>query len=95
MTNRTAPILLVQYLDPRHSWLAVPRSLITQLGIINLISSFSYADAHTIFLEEDEDMPLFMQAAENAGLDYRVELCGSDEPSMVRELPLFSVNTPD
>ncbi len=48
--------------DPGHGWLAVKRSELAQLGILNKISSCSYQRGKTVYLEEDCDATLFFQA---------------------------------
>src|SRR5690349_20594836 len=48
--------------DPGHGWLKVPLKEIEQLGLLDKISNCSYANAGYIYLEEDCDLPLFLQA---------------------------------
>jgi hypothetical protein len=50
------------YEDPGHGWLAVKRKLLSQLGVLPHISSCSYEKGQTIYLEEDRDAGLFIQA---------------------------------
>lgn len=53
------------HMDPGHGWLQVPERDIIELGLTDLISSCSYrggAYNNLIFLEEDCDMPLFLEA---------------------------------
>lgn len=49
--------------DSGHSWLAVPINELKELGIADQISSYSYQDKDIAYLEEDCDMPLFLNKA--------------------------------
>jgi hypothetical protein len=42
--------------DGGHSWLAVKRSLLVKLGIIDNITECSYQKGNTVYLEEDSDV---------------------------------------
>ena len=50
--------------DAGHGWLKVFRNEIDDLGIAKDISSSSYVNPHTgeVYLEEDCDMPRFLEA---------------------------------
>ena len=48
--------------DPGHGWLQVPKKLIRELGIGKEISSYSYQDEDFLYLEEDCDAVLFIEA---------------------------------
>ena len=48
--------------DSGHGWLEVPRSLLQTLGIEAQISGCSYQFSGLTYLEEDCDMPRFIQA---------------------------------
>lgn len=54
------------YSDPGHGWMAVKRTELVELGIEDKISLFSYVSRSekTVYLEEDRDMALFLQAFE-------------------------------
>lgn len=81
-------LTLTQHIDPAHGWLAVPRSLIEELGIGSYISIYSYEDAAgTVYLEEDADEPVFIAAAEDAGWDLRFTIEETDGLSPIRRLP--------
>jgi hypothetical protein len=58
---------ITYHTDPGHGWLAVPLSLIRRLNLMGKISACSYidsaADAPVVYLEEDCDAGLFMNAA--------------------------------
>lgn len=48
--------------DPGHAWLEVPRQLLHDFGIEYDISSFSYVQGKTAYLEEDCDADIFIKA---------------------------------
>lgn len=48
------------YSDSGHSWAAVKRSVLNDLGIQNRITQYSYQRGETVYLEEDCDFPLFV-----------------------------------
>ena len=39
--------------DPGHGWLEVPRSLLSELGILEEITTYSYQKKELVYLEED------------------------------------------
>lgn len=50
------------YSDSGHGWLKVNISELKELGIENLISHYSYRRGDNVYLEEDRDLSIFMQA---------------------------------
>lgn len=50
------------YSDPGHSWAAVKRQTLYQLGIADKITSYSYQKGGTVYLEEDLDLPTLVTA---------------------------------
>lgn len=48
--------------DPGHGWLAVPKIELTELGIADKISPYSYDKDGTVYLEEDMDAGTFFDA---------------------------------
>lgn len=61
------------YNDAGHGWLAVPTPIVEWLGIKSQISSYSYFDNSTVYLEEDCDATLFDNAMKAKGLNYKTE----------------------
>jgi len=53
--------------DPGHGWLAVKRKELVKLNILDQISSCSYQKGETVYLEEDCDASIFMNAKEKVG----------------------------
>lgn len=50
--------------DSRHGWLAVKKQYLIDLNIEKGISSFSYKNGNTVYLEEDSDAIKFIIAFE-------------------------------
>ena len=73
--------------DPGHGWLEVPREEAIAAGILNRISEYSYQsrDGRTLYLEEDCDAALFVEARGLTSADFRDKY--SDGDSFVRQLP--------
>ena len=51
--------------DPGHSWLEVSFEEIAHLGLQEQITAWSYTKGPYLYLEEDYDAPLFLQAKKN------------------------------
>jgi len=52
----------ILYEDPGHAWLRVKKSELKELNIDNLISEYSYQDDKFVYLEEDDDILIFLNA---------------------------------
>jgi hypothetical protein len=50
--------------DPGHGWVAVPKVMLTELGIADKISSCSYMRGDVVYLEEDQDVTTWGRAFE-------------------------------
>jgi hypothetical protein len=48
--------------DPGHGWVEVPFSLIKKLGIAEKVSTYSYVCGTYVYLEEDCDAAVFVDA---------------------------------
>lgn len=75
--------------DSAHGWLEVPKQLIAQLRIATRISRFSYVNRNYVYLEEDCDMTLFMDAMRRMNYDFRISETYCDGDCFVRRLPNF------
>ena len=63
---------LTFHTDPGHGWLEVPRNLLIESGIIGKVSRYSYQDTHAphhVYLEEDCDASLFVDAMKAKGIE--------------------------
>lgn len=54
------------YSDSGHGWLAVKRSFLVSIGILDKITRFSYQRGKTVYLEEDCDVTTFVEAYKKA-----------------------------
>lgn len=52
----------IYHSDAGHGWLAVKQKELAELGILEKVSVFSYHNGQTVYLEEDVDAGLFVQA---------------------------------
>lgn len=50
------------HFDAQHGWVAVKKGIIYQLGLTDRITSFSYEQGRTVYLEEDHDLTQFVEA---------------------------------
>ena len=50
------------YEDSGHGWLAVKRKELKELNLLNKISTYSYQKGLTVYLEEDCDANIFINA---------------------------------
>ena len=55
-------ITLKFYADPGHGWVAVKRKMLTDLGIADKITEYSYQKGQTVYLEEDMDLDTLLTA---------------------------------
>lgn len=77
------------YSDAGHGWLAVKKSLLEQMGIMPLITSFSYQSksGSTIYLEEDADASRFINALKALNVPFQLVEVDHGDRSWVRNLP--------
>ena len=55
------------YSDPSHAWLEVSKGELCLLGIRHRISSCSYVKGDNVYLEEDRDAGIFLDAKKAIG----------------------------
>ena len=70
--------------DPSHSWLKVPFHFLDDLKIKRRISHFSYRKGVFVYLEEDCDFRIFVQAMEDAGRSFEIVEKHSSRMSRIR-----------
>ena len=76
--------------DPGHGWVKVPGALLRELGIVERISSYSYAAAGFGYLEEDCDLSVFFNAyRERFGRDPELVERVSDALAEIRNYSRF------
>lgn len=79
------------YCDPGHGWLKVNIDETIELGIYYKISPFSFRDKSNLFLEEDCDAPLFINAYKNKfRKEPKLKFHQSNRLSKIRKLMSFT-----
>jgi hypothetical protein len=64
--------MYIFHADSGHAWLAVKRKELIKLGVLGKISDFSYQNGATVYLEEDCDAGIFINAKKALGEDIDV-----------------------
>ena len=82
-------MVLNYYQDPGHGWIKVSRKQLFDLGIHKDISNCSYEshDGMNVFLEEDCDASLLIEALKARGIDYTLKSFHTDRQSKIRSYP--------
>lgn len=70
MAKQTKEKVYIFHTDPGHGWLAVKRSELKQLAIEDKISTYSYQKGATVYLEEDCDAGVFIEALKASGKEF-------------------------
>jgi len=79
--------------DAGHGWLEVPYKMVSALGIANKISRYSYISLSgaTVYLEEDCDAGLFIDAMRAANKPFTFNEIMDSDYSHIRNLPSYSI----
>ena len=82
--------------DPGHGWLEVPRQLLRELDIEYDITVFSYVDKGRAYLEEDRDMPAFINAfkVQLSDVELVIDEISLDHDAFVRNLRPYPMTRP-
>jgi len=72
------------YADPGHGWLAVKRTDLQKAGVADLISRCSYQREDMVFLEEDCDAGIFIEALAKKGIKAEFRPHHTDRNSKIR-----------
>ena len=83
MNNQTI-ITLNFHNDGGHGWLECNRELINSAGIEQAISNYSYQKGNDVYLEEDCDMPLLLDALRKRSIGVVVNDMYQDESPVRR-----------
>lgn len=74
----------VYYTDPSHGWAKVPVKLLTNIGIADKITSYSYYRNGNAFLEEDKDLLLLVNRLKQLKVESKFRNENSDHLSEIR-----------
>lgn len=85
------PLNLIHYSDSAHGWIAVKRTILVQLGLLEKISACSYQSksGSTVYLEEDGDALALINALKAQGIVYQMESKHKDGSSPIRSYPRY------
>ena len=75
--------------DPGHAWLAVKRKFLEKYVNLRDISSYSYENGGTVYLEEDCDASLFLKALRDAGIEYSFKELSTNGRHYIRSYKRF------
>jgi len=75
--------------DPGHGWIGVKRSLVQELGIEDKISSCSYQRGQSVYLEEDCDASLLIEALKAKGIEFELVSKHTDKRHPIRSYESF------
>jgi hypothetical protein len=76
--------------DSGHGWLEVGRDELTMLHIEDMVSRYSYQAGNKVYLEEDCDASVFVNALENMGTKVEYNSIHTDGDSPIRMLKRYT-----
>jgi hypothetical protein len=79
------------YADPAHGWLAVKTAELTELGIANEITGYSYQKGKTSYLEEDRDAMTYVMAQRKRGIEVETDERYTNKASPIRSYHTYKV----
>lgn len=93
MKNKT--FTCTYYTDPGHGWFKVKRSVLHNLNIAHLVSSYSYQRGEYVYLEEDCDITLLYHALKEQGTTLLSQHKHTDNDSRIRTYERYSMAVPN
>ena len=82
-------ITLKFHYDASHGWLEVPLSLMYQYDLLSKISTCSYRDKRSAYLEEDCDAAVFLEYIEKQGIQHQCIEINDGDHSPIRNKARF------
>lgn len=77
--------------DSGHGWVRVPRTELAKAGCEADISKYSFQKGRNVFLEEDADLQVFVDARSKLGLETKfAEYVNKSRPSRIRNYPVYT-----
>jgi len=82
---------IIVYNDPGHGWGKVKRQVLSNLGLVDKVSAYSYQYKDNVYLEEDCDLSLLVQTL--YALDVRVKFVekSTNKQSKIRSYESYVV----
>lgn len=74
----------ILYTDAGHGWFEVDKDELELFGIADEVSSYSYKQGNKVYLEEDCDAGLFINALENKGIKFSYRTINVNGDSVIR-----------
>lgn len=82
---------LIHYQDNGHGWIGTTMTELEILGIADDISPCSYRNGHSVFLEEDRDANLYLNALDQRKASYVIKEKHINGFSWIRNLPPYRI----
>jgi hypothetical protein len=76
--------------DPGHGWLSVKKKELVDLGIETKISNWSYMKGKSVYLEEDCDAGVYIEAQKERGVIIKVKCGVQSKLSPVRSYEYYN-----
>jgi len=80
------------YSDPGHGWAAVKRKFLDELAITDKISTYSYQRGKTVYLEEDCDFSVLINALKARGDTFEIVEKHTDNTHPIRSYDYYRKN---
>jgi hypothetical protein len=83
-------VKIVFFSDAGHGWGRVTRNMINELNWAKEVSPYSYQQNGYVYLEEDWDLPRFIDVLHTAGLTEEIVYQEPVERSHIRRMPGYN-----
>lgn len=80
---------IIFYSDAGHGWGVVHRKELIKYNVIDKITKYSYQKGDWVYLEEDCDLYMFIQAVEKTGQKVTLKCRRSTQRSRIRDYQRF------
>lgn len=77
--------------DPSHGWGKVSKKELQKLNLLEKISHCSYQTKDFVFLEEDCDLTIYVNALKEKGIEYKFRGTSSNKRSRIRNYDNFYI----
>ncbi len=84
-------ITIKVFADPGHAWARFSKQQLTNLGIPDKISTYSYQNGANAFLEEDCDLGVLISALKSKGYDIKFDESHTNRRSKIRGYQTYRV----